>query len=124
MDPTEAFDRAISSHGKWKYRLMEAIETGKSQWHVAEVRTDNSCEFGKWFMGLSLSQKLSEHYKKVSALHSEFHILASEVLELALAGQKEEAQAKMAFGSHFAIVSSNLTMAVLAWQQFLGQNPS
>lgn len=117
MNITEALDRAIAAHAKWKYRLMEAIDTGKSQWHVGDVRTDSACEFGKWLLALPLSARLSEHCKKVRGLHAEFHGLAASVLELALAGRKVEATAAMALGSRFAEVSSHLTMAVLAWKE-------
>ena len=34
MNITEALDPALAAHAKWKYRLMEAIDTGKSQWRV------------------------------------------------------------------------------------------
>ena len=116
MNITEALDQALAAHAKWKYRLMDAIDTGKSEWRVNDVRTDNSCQFGKWLSALPLSERLSENYKKVRALHAEFHGLAAEVLELALAGRKDEATAAMALGSRFATVSSNLTMAVMAWK--------
>jgi len=117
MNRTEALDRAIAAHAKWKYRLMEAIDTGKSQWRVDDVRTDSACEFGKWLGALPLSERLSEHSKKVRALHAEFHVLAADVLELALAGRKAEATAAMALRSRFATASSNLTMAVMAWKE-------
>jgi hypothetical protein len=116
MQTTEALDQAIAAHAKWKYRLMDAIETGKSDFRVGDVRIDSGCAFGKWLAGLPLSQRLSEHSKKVKALHTEFHGLAADVLELALAGRKEEATAAMALRSRFATVSSNLTMAVMAWK--------
>jgi hypothetical protein len=117
MKISEALDHAIAAHAKWKYRLMEAIDTGKSQWRVEDVRTDNACDFGKWLVGLPLSERLSEHAKKVRTLHAEFHVLAAEVLELALAGRKAEATAAMALRSRFAAGSSNLTMAVTAWKE-------
>ena len=117
MKIVEALDHAIAAHAKWKYRLMDAINTGRSEWHVSDVRTDSACEFGKWLAALSLSERLSEHCRKVRALHTEFHSLAAEVLELALAGRKEEATAAMALGSRFAVMSSNLTMAVIAWKE-------
>ena len=96
---------------------MDAIDTGKSEWRVGDVRTDDACEFGKWLLALPLSERLSEHCKKVRALHAEFHGLAANVLELALAGRKDEATAAMALGSRFAVVSSSLTMAVTAWKE-------
>jgi hypothetical protein len=117
MKIAEALDHAIAAHAKWKYRLMEAIDTGKSQWRTSDVRTDDACEFGKWLAALPLSDRLSEHSKKVRALHAEFHAQAADVLELALAGRKAEATAAMALRSRFATVSSNLTMAVMAWKE-------
>jgi hypothetical protein len=117
MNILEALDMALAAHAKWKYRLMDVIETGISQWRVGDVRADSSCDFGKWLVALPLSDRLSENYKKVKALHQEFHGLAADVLELALAGRKEEAAAAMALRSRFATVSSNLTMAVMAWKE-------
>ncbi len=122
MRTTEAFDRAIAAHARWKFELREAIDTGKSSWAVRDVRTDNACEFGKWLSALPESQRRSEHYTKVRALHVDFHTVAAEVLELALAGRKDEATAAMAFGSRFAVVSSKLTGAVLAWQKDWSRN--
>jgi methyl-accepting chemotaxis protein len=116
MNRTEALDRAIVAHAKWKYRLMEVIDTGNSPLRASEVRTSDACEFGKWLIALPLSERLNEHSKKVRALHAEFHGLAADVLELALAGRKAEAVAAMALGSRFAQVSANLTMAVQAWK--------
>jgi Chemoreceptor zinc-binding domain len=117
MNITEALDAALAAHAKWKYRLMEAIETGKSEWRVGDVRADNGCQFGKWLLALPLSERLSENFKNVKKLHEEFHKLAADVLELALAGRKDEATAAMAMRSRFATVSSNLTMAVIAWKE-------
>ncbi len=117
MNIAEALDRAIAAHAKWKYRLMQAIDTGRSEWQVAVVRTDSACDFGKWLLGLPLSARLSEHSQKVRGLHAQFHGLAADVLELALAGRKTEAAAAMALGSRFAEISSQLTMAVLAWKE-------
>lgn len=124
MKATEVFDRAIAAHARWKFELREAIDTGKSQWAVRDVRTDSACEFGKWLAALPESQRRSEHYTKVRALHAEFHTVAAEVLELALAGRKDEANAAVAFGSRFTVVSANLTGAVLAWQKDLSRNQS
>ncbi len=89
---------------------------GKASGAVADVRTDAACEFGKWLLALPLSQRLSEHCKQVRTLHTEFHGLAAEVLEMALAGRKDEARAAIALGSRFATLSSKLTMAMLTWK--------
>ncbi len=117
MEITDALDRAVAAHAKWKYRLMDAIDSGRSESRVADVRLNDACEFGKWLASLPLTERLTGHYKQVSSLHAEFHVLASNILELALSGRTREATTAMALGSRFAAVSSQLTMAVLAWKE-------
>jgi hypothetical protein len=123
MNITEALDQALAAHAKWKYRLMEVIDTGNSEFRVSDVRTEDACQFGKWLLAMPLSERLSERYKQVRALHAEFHGLTADVLELALAGRKDEATAAMALGSRFAILSSNLTMAIVAWKDAAASAP-
>jgi methyl-accepting chemotaxis protein len=117
MQDLAIFDRAIAAHAKWKYRLFRAIDTGTSEWTVAQVRLDTRCDFGAWLTSLPLSERLSERWKKVQSLHAEFHAAASEVLELALAGRKEEATAAIALGSRFATISAELTLALTDWKE-------
>ena len=38
MTDPAIFNHAVFAHAKWKYRLRQAIETGKSDWTVDEVR--------------------------------------------------------------------------------------
>lgn len=113
-------DKAIAAHARWKSHLRRAIETGNSEFTVAKVRPDNLCEFGQWLLERSGPQRLTEHFKTVRDLHSRFHIEASHVLELALAGRRTEAEAAMAIGSPFANVSSRLTIAMTNWKKSLG----
>jgi hypothetical protein len=124
MMTTDALDHAIAAHAKWKLRLKEAIDTGKSEWKVADVRTDQACELGNWLSTLPVAQRLSRHYEKVRTFHADFHKAAADVLELALAGRKDEALAAIAFGSRFLAVSSNLVLAITAWREDPARNPS
>lgn len=123
MTMTETLDHAIVAHSKWKLRLREAIDTGKSSWQVREVRGDKSCEFGQWLAALPLTQKFATRAEKVRSLHAEFHVLAAEVLETALVGRKAEASGLIALGSRFSVVSSDLVMAITAWQEDLAREP-
>jgi methyl-accepting chemotaxis protein len=116
MTTAEALDHAIAAHAEWKHRLQEALDAGKIPWYVGDVRTDTACELGKWLLALPLAQRLSGQFEKVRAQHAEFHAVAADVLEMALAGRKDEAAAAVAFGSRFTAVSSNLVMALSAWQ--------
>jgi methyl-accepting chemotaxis protein len=113
-------DKAIAAHARWKSHLRQAIESGKSEYTVDRVRPDNVCEFGHWLAERPGSQRVTEQYKTVRDLHARFHIEASHVLELALAGRRDEAKAAMAFGSAFATTSSRLTTAMTAWKKSLG----
>jgi hypothetical protein len=63
---------------------------------------------------------MTEQYKSVHDLHARFHTEAAHVLELALAGRREDAVAAMAIGSPFGNVSSNLIIAMTAWKKTLG----
>jgi hypothetical protein len=115
-EPT-IFDQALYAHAKWKYRLRQAIETGESEWTVAEVQVDDRCEFGDWLEHLPHSKKTFEHCSHVRSLHTDFHKAASEVLALALSGKKEEAQAAISPGSRFAEISTKLNLAVSKWAE-------
>jgi hypothetical protein len=120
MVDTSQIERGIAAHARWKYRLFDAVNTGKSESTVQGTRSDDQCEFGKWLASLSPSERSSEHCEKVTTLHAEFHKAASEVLELALSARKEEAEAAIALGSSFSLISSNLTMAMSAWKAAAG----
>ena len=113
-DPT-IFDKAVFAHAKWKHRLRQAIETSKSEWTVAEVQADDRCDFGDWLKNLPLSKRTSERYRDLRTLHTEFHVAASEVLALALAGKKEQAQVAMSTGSRFAEISTRLVLSLSKW---------
>jgi hypothetical protein len=117
-DPKEIV-HAIAAHAKWKFYLRQAIDTGTSEWTVDEVRPDNRCEFGTWLRTLSPDNHDSQNWDEVSRLHAEFHKEAAEVLKLALAGRRKEAEAAIAMGSRFTKVSTKLTISMTAWKKAL-----
>lgn len=117
MNTHEQIVRAISAHGMWKARLNDAIETGKSEFSVATVVTDDHCDFGKWLKGATLELKNNPHYKKCVELHSQFHKQAADVLSLAIAGKKEEATKATGLGSPFSSATSALVKELMAWDR-------
>lgn len=98
----------IWAHSQWKQRLRSAIETGKSEFSPEVVCTDNSCELGKWLHGLAPRQKTSPQWKKLQALHAEFHLETARVLKLALAGERNDAEKGIVLGSDFSRLSASL----------------
>jgi hypothetical protein len=118
----QGITEAIASHGMWKQRLRQAIDTGAMDDATVEsIKPDNLCAFGKWLYGndLSAADKQSPHYLKVRDLHAEFHRVAAGVAALALEEKKQEANEQMSAGGAFATASSALTMAMIAWKKSL-----
>ena len=116
VDPA-SLDHAIAAHAKWKFRLREAIKTGQSEWTVENVRPDDVCDFGKWLNALSLADRMMKEWREVKTLHAKFHVAAAEVLALAIAGHKSEADTSMATGGAFADVSSKLVRTITEWKK-------
>jgi len=106
--------KAIFAHGKWKNRLKQAINQGKSDIDVATTAKKDACEFGKWLYQ-DHDAKKSPHYDDVESLHATFHQHASEVLKLALDGQKTLAEKHMEFGSNYATSSTQLVNKLGQW---------
>jgi hypothetical protein len=120
MNETEHINRAIAAHAQWKTRLRQAIESGKSEWTPDSVRPDNRCDFGKWLHSVSPKETVTERWKKIKALHAEFHKEAARILALAVASRKAEAEAAIALGSQFSKTSADLTLALVDWRESIG----
>ena len=120
MSYVDEINEAIASHGLWKFRLKKAIETGASDWSVPELRRNDACQFGGWLQGLPSGARKGDHWRAVYDLHTQVHEHAADVLQLALAGKKDQAEAAIKFGSPFAVVSAKLTAAMAAWRNAQG----
>lgn len=110
----EQVKTAIGVHGLWKHRIVQAIETGKSEWEPAKVAPHNLCDFGKWLETVPVSER-SEHYNKVHPLHASFHKEAARVLELAVTGKTEAARTASERNSAYGKLTSDLTGAMMTW---------
>lgn len=115
-DTQQQITAAIGAHGQWKSRLKTAVAQGSSDVTAAAASRDNACAFGTWlYNDASAEVKASPHYATCRSLHAAFHKEAGSVLELALAGKKTEAEAKLAMDSDFAHASAALTRAMSLW---------
>ncbi len=116
MSTKDAITKGIGAHGMWKQRLLDAINTGKSEWTPDVVCQDNQCEFGKWLYSCTSAEQSSPHYQSVRGLHADFHKAAADVLQLALSGNKSDAEQAVSPGSQYASASSALTKEMIAWK--------
>jgi len=118
----DQLNAAISAHATWKRRLNETIASGVSGYAPAVVATDNQCQFGKWLYNeIDPALKASPHYETIRAAHAEFHARASQILEMALSGNKEEAAKHMEFNSEFMGMSAALTNEIAVWRDSLSE---
>ncbi len=116
MSMKDAISKGIGAHGMWKQRLIDAINSGQSEWTPAIVCQDNQCEFGKWLYACSPQEKSNTHYETVRELHATFHKNAANVLEMALSGKKTEATASIDQGSDYKTLSTKLTQEMMGWK--------
>jgi methyl-accepting chemotaxis protein len=112
----EQLERAIGAHALWKQRLKAAIVSGQSDAKAENVRLDDRCDFGKWLYSLPPEVLQAATVQKVRLLHGQFHEAAAGVLELALAGKKDEAVNAMALGSPYASISYQLVQEMMNWK--------
>ena len=103
---SETIDKAIWAHSRWKVHLKQAIETGQSDFSVADVQNPHTCAFGKW-LDSAVGKSLPD-YSQIFELHKKFHEEASQILELALIGKTHEATEQMKLGSHFNQLTAQL----------------
>ncbi|NOT73031.1 MAG: CZB domain-containing protein [Hyphomicrobium sp.] len=112
----KAIVAALGAHGAWKLRLRTAVATGASTVTPKQAGCDRSCEFGKWLHGSEIdpATKSGMPYKVVSRLHKEFHDCASHVLDAAVTGKKDQANALL--GGEFNQRSEKLAKALTKWR--------
>jgi hypothetical protein len=94
MTNAKKIDDAVSAHTYYFIKLRVAISEGISQFKPEIIRTDNSCDFGRWLYGEFPKEAVGASlYVEIKELHAQFHREAARILELAIAGRKDEALA-------------------------------
>lgn len=108
---------AIGDHGIWKKKLKSAVDTGIIDIEISSIRSDDSCDFGKWLHRPSTTVHLKDsmHYQRVHDLHAQFHEKAALVAKHAVAGDKAAAQKMLDVNGEYVEASATLTTAMLAW---------
>lgn len=114
---SDAIKAAIGSHGLWKGRLRHAIDTQTSEFEVSFVRSCHNCEFGKWLDGDKANLMHHSHYNEVYELHRQLHLITADIMELALSGDKDKAEAIL--GKEFFDKSGDLVRELMAWNSSL-----
>ncbi|MCM8611339.1 CZB domain-containing protein [Accumulibacter sp.] len=116
MDRVRDIEEAIGAHARWMSELRQAVLDATAGVDVEAIRADDRCDFGQWLYGprLSAEDRAAEDFDEVRRLHAEFHQMAAEVVERAMAGQTVEAYALL-YGEYVTL-SGRLALAMRAWQ--------
>jgi hypothetical protein len=119
MNMVEEIEKALQAHRLWRAQLKDAIRDRQLNKPIETIRANNMCAFGKWLYGSEMpaDQKVSSHYKTVIDFHSEFHKVAAEVAQLALAGKAAEAEALMGASGKYLEIAAKLSSALNDWKK-------
>jgi len=117
MDLKKQLSDALSAHRQWKDHLIHAIAIGASEFQPNLVRKDNQCAFGKW-LRQEVPQPVQQTagYQALVQAHANFHLETGHVLELALSGQRQEAEHAIGMGSDWRKRSAELISRLLSWR--------
>jgi hypothetical protein len=61
--------------------------------------------------------QMTSHFMTIKVLHADFHMAASEVLRMALAGEKGMAASLLEANGQYTRASSALVLAIKAWEE-------
>lgn len=119
MHKVADIEEAIGSHAMWMSQLRQAVLEAQPGFDLESIRAADQCDFGKWLYGPRVSEedRGTPEYQAVERLHSEFHELAAQVVELATVGQTAEAYGLL-YGD-YVTMSGRLALAMRAWQESL-----
>jgi hypothetical protein len=116
------FRTAIEAHQKWKARLLAVIDGSSTEsLSVNAVSCDDQCVLGKWIYGAGGQQfGALEQFEKLRTNHASFHRCAGQVLQLAQAGKKSDAQTNLMSGE-YARASRNVVLDLARMYQQLSR---
>lgn len=112
-------DAAIAAHSRWKFRLKELVESGRTDIDSATATRDDLCRLGKWLQSYEPMAIERGIYREVCTRHTSFHRAIGDVLQLATAGRRKDAEASMEIGSAFSKLSSELIASLMEWRQLI-----
>ncbi len=114
----EQIQKAISTHGVFKFKLINMVERHASDMPPQEVAADDRCAMGEWlYGGIDPSAHGTAYYQRVLELHKTFHHAAGEVAALASERRYTEAMEAMESTSTFKRTSDQLVQAMEAWSE-------
>jgi methyl-accepting chemotaxis protein len=113
-NPATALDvfAAVESHQKWKIRRLNHInKKGEEDLDWRVVCRDDACPLGKWLHTTTPPEAKRGLFTSLMEDHTEFHMVAGEIVSMADSGNDAEAKASLQSGD-FAKVSRKIFRAL------------
>jgi methyl-accepting chemotaxis protein len=108
----ENLRRAMLAHGEWKHKFRSFME-GKLELDAEKVKHNNLCEFGKW-LAADGKDELGPQFSEIDHLHSQFHLVAADVVRMKKAGNLAAAEESLSLKGEFMKASSTLVHILMA----------
>jgi hypothetical protein len=110
QDITNAIRTAIVAHFRWRQRLHEALQHGKTL-DPGEVGDFHRCTFGQL---LAYNATLQAHpaYGRIHQLHEAFHREGQRIAELLRSGQQQQAKQALEGNSRYNQLTETLIQAL------------
>ena len=116
------FDEVITAHAQWKTRLQAVVNgTSMEALDPEAIGTDNKCALGQWLYGEAKKYAHLPEYAALLKEHADFHLSASGVLRMALAGQMDRAKASLNTDGPFIATSLRTITAIRRLQRKVEQ---
>ena len=116
---------AVSAHGAWKARLLQAAIAGSSDLDPATVVKDDVCALGvRLHRDSSTSERRSPHFESIRDKHAGFHQQAAGIVRDATGSRRTEAMDALAFGGPFDVQSTDLIATINLWREELDVAPA
>ena len=114
---TLILDAAAQSHVFWLERLHADASRGRTEHSAEAARRVDACALGHWLhAGARPSVRELEPYRTVVEVHTRFHAMAGDILDLVLQGERAEALHRLDVNGEFMMLSGQLLVGLRALQ--------
>jgi methyl-accepting chemotaxis protein len=100
----------LSEHGRWTYRVVQAIEAADPGTSPDSVQADDRCAMGRWLSGDAVAALDPAVRSEITDRHRRLHESAALLLTLAAEGESERALAAVAPGGEFSLAANSLAV--------------
>ena len=108
--------QAVAAHGKWRYRLRMAAQSG-SGIDPEEASRDDICGVGIFLYGEGQARYSgSDQFQVVKECHAAFHRVAGQSAATVQREGSKSLDSIFASQSDFSVASANLVDALLEWE--------